>query len=309
MLIGILLAVVSAVSFNSGFVMEKRALHQLPEIHARRSAHMLVTLASSPLWLSGFALSLFGLACQVLALSKAPLSVVQPIIAAGIAVLLLLSHFVLREHLGRLEWIGVATVGVAIALIGLSLDTRSDGIGTGASFFRVVVVSVPTLVLGALTFVAAGRRQRVSAPLYGLASGLMYGVAGVATKAVSVVVETDGVVRAIPSVLASPDLYLLLGFAAAGLLMFQTGLQRGRASVVVPVSNVVSAAYPIAVGMVLFGEHLPQSAWRLVLRTAGFAGVLVGTALLSTGRGLQAAYAVDDRPIEVELEAAASASG
>lgn len=304
--VGVVLAVVAAFSFNAGFVLEKQALARLPEIHARRSFHMLRTLASAPLWLIGFAMSLFGLGCQVLALSRAPLSVVQPILASGIVVLLLLSHFALKERLGAIEWWGIGAVIAALFLVGVSLDAKAERIGTASSFGRILVVSVPTAALAGLSFFAAGRRQRGSAPLYGLAAGLVYGVAGVATKAVSVVVETDGLVRAIPKVLASPDLYLLLGFAAAGLLAFQTGLQRGRASVVVPVSSVMSAAYPIAIGMALFGEHLPESEWRVVVRFVGFAGVLVGMFLLAGGRTLEAAYAPGDEPVDRELEAAAS---
>ena len=309
MRLGILLAVVSAVCFNTSFVLEKRALHHLPEIHATRTLHMARTLLSSPLWLCGFAMSLFALGCQVLALSRAPLSVVQPVITAGIVVLLLLSRIMLKERLGSLEWLGIALVLVAIVMVGLSLDTTSEEVGTQGTFLRIAAAAVPTAGLAALAFLAANRRERGTAPLFGLAAGLVYGVAGVATKAVSVVVEDKGLLRAVPEVLTSPNLYLLLAFAASGLVTFQTGLQRGRASVVVPVSNVVSTAYPIGVGMVLFGEHFPRETWRLVLRGVGFAGVLVGTFLLASGHALEAAYATEpEEPVELELQAAAAGS-
>jgi drug/metabolite transporter (DMT)-like permease len=307
MLLGALLACASTICFNSGLVIEKRALLRLPEIHAARGLHMLRTLASSPLWLLGFMSSLAGLGLQVLALSRAPLSVVQPILAAGIVWLLLLSHFVLHEHLGRRELGGVAVVVVAILCVGASLDTKAERLGTAASFWRIVLAALPTVALSAVSFVAAGRRSRGSAPLFGLAAGLMYGVAGLATKGVSVIVETDGLIKAIPKTVASPDLYLLGAFGLIGLMMFQTGLQRGRASVVVPVSNVISTAYPIGVGMVLFGEQFPHAAWRLALRAIGFAGVAVGTFVLASGKGLAAVYATEEEPVDIEIEAAASA--
>ncbi len=121
-------------------------------------------------------------------------------------------------------------------------------------------------------------------PLFGLASGLMYGVAALATKAVSAIVEKRGIWESIPHVLASPYLYALVATSAFGLLLFQTALQRCPASVVVPVSNVVSSVYVVAVGTVIFGEHLPSAAWKLALRVVGFAAVFVSVLLLANAK-------------------------
>ena len=83
----------------------------------------------------------------------------------------------------------------------------------------------------------------------------------------------------------SPDLYVLAVTMATGLVLFQTGLQRCSAAVVSPVNIVTSTAYVIAVGTVLFNEHLPTSAGALGLRMAGFAGVVVGLVTLAVAGG------------------------
>src|SRR5205823_1504533 len=152
------------------------------------------TLLSSPKWMLGFCMSLAGLGFQVLALSHAPLSVVQPIIAAGIVVLLVLSHFILHEHLGTTEWWGVATVGAGLLLVGLSLDTK-DRVGTSGTVGRILVAAVPTAAASAGCFALAMRRTRGKAPLYGVAAGFVYGVAGLATKGVSVIVEQNHLIK------------------------------------------------------------------------------------------------------------------
>ena len=306
MFAGILLAFVAAFGFNASFVIEKRALHHLPVVHANRGIHMLRTLLTSPLWMCGLAISLAGLGAQVLALSRAPLSVVQPIIASGIVILLMLSRAALHERLGRTEWTGIVLVAIALMVIGLSLEGGASDLGDTPSLGRLGLVAVPTVAAAGLAFRAGGRRLRGSAPLYGLAAGLLYGVAGVATKGVSVLVR-DGLISSLPTVLASPQLYVLVAFSAVGLLVLQTGLQRGQASVVVPIANVLSTAYPVAVGMLLFGEELPSTTLRLMLRLAGFAGVMAGTVTLARSRGIQAAYARPDEPIDHELAAARSA--
>jgi drug/metabolite transporter (DMT)-like permease len=293
--LGVGVTVASAVLYNLGFVLEKRGLGHLPDVHARRLVHLVRSVASSPLWLMGFVLMLFGLALQILALSLIPISIVQPIFVSGVVLLLVLSHLSLGEHLGRREWGGVGAVAVALLLISLSVDSRSDTAGTKGTIVGILITGVPTVAVALWLFGGAdrmedGARSHLRAPLYGLASGLVYGVASLATKAVSSQLQTEGLVRGVPHVLASPYVYLLGASSAGGLLLFQTALQRCPASIVVPVSNVISSAYVVAAGTVLFGEHLPGQWWRLLLRVAGFVGVLAGMAVLAGARTVSESY-------------------
>lgn len=288
---GVLISVVSAVLYNVGFVLEKHALGDMDSVHARRLLHLLTSVLSSPVWVIGFCSMLGGLALQVVALSLVPISVVQPIFVSGIVVLLVLSHVALKERLGRREWAAVGLVGVALLAISLSLDTASDQAGTAGAFGSLVLAAIPTVLVAGWLFLGADRlgevttrRGQVRAPLYGLSTGLMYGVAALATKAVAAQVEKHGLWLSIPHVLASPYLYALVVTSATGLLLFQTALQRCPASVVVPVSNVVSSVYVVAVGTIIFGEHLPGSDWKLALRVVGFVGVFASVLLLANAK-------------------------
>jgi drug/metabolite transporter (DMT)-like permease len=292
---GIGLAVISAICYSCGLVMEKLALTRLPTVHARRAGAMLRILAGSPLWVAGFVLLLGGLGLQVLALSVAPISLVQPIFASGIVLLVILSHIVLDDHLGTAEWVGIAIVVVALVCLGLSVDSTVDRAGESASLVAVVVTVIPTAVVALLVFAAADRGERTRrstswrAPMYGLAAGLLYGVAGIGIKGLSTVVQQHGLVATVPRAFASPYLYLLILGAGSGLFLFQTGLQRSPAPVIVPVNNVVSSAYLIALGTVLYGEHLPTATGPLVLRLIGFAGVVLGLGALALGEDVELA--------------------
>lgn len=296
--VGIGVTVASALLYNVGFVLEKHGLTALPDVHARRLGHLLRSVASSPAWLAGFVSMLAGLALQIVALSVVPISVVQPIFVSGIVLLLVLAHLALGEHLGRRDWAGVGVVAVALLCISLSLDPRNDHAGTRGTVAGIIGIGVPTAVVAVWLFLTADRlghdgshpRTHLRAPLYGMASGLVYGVASLATKAVSAQMEKGGIFHALPHVLASPYVYLLGLSSAGGLVLFQTALQRCHASVVVPVSNVISSAYVVAVGTVLFGDHLPDTGWRVALRLVGFAGVLGGMALLAGARSVADTY-------------------
>ena len=286
--LGIALTVTSAVLYNVGFVVEKGALNRLPAVHARRLGHLLRTVLSSPRWLAGFAAILVGLGLQVVALTLVPISVVQPIFVSGIVVLLVLSHVTLGERLQRREWVGIVVVAVALLAISLSLDPHSDRAGTHGTLAALLAIGVPTVAAGLWLFATADRaarrapgRRDLGALLYGSASGLVYGVAALATKAVATEVQAHGLFTGVPWVLRSPAVYIVAGASAVGLVLFQTALQRCPASVVVPVSNVVSSAYVVAVGTILFAERLPVSDVKAGLRVAGFVGVLAGIVILA----------------------------
>jgi drug/metabolite transporter (DMT)-like permease len=283
---GVGLTVISTVLYNVGFVVEKRALGSLPEVHARRVGHLIRSLVSSPLWLGGFVLLLVGLALQVAALSLVSISVVQPIFVSGIVILLVLSHVSLGERLGRTEWVIVSLIGASLLAISLSLDAGSDKAGSHGDFALLAAAAVPTVAVALWLFFTADRAQpgvgwlgRIRAPLYGLAAGLLYGVAALAAKAVSAQIENDGLIHSIPHIVSSPFLYALGVTSATGLLLFQTALQRCPASVIVPMSNVISSTYVVVVGSAIFGEHLPTAGWKLALRVIGFVGVLASVAL------------------------------
>jgi drug/metabolite transporter (DMT)-like permease len=288
--VGIALAVFSAALYNTGIVLEKLATTRMPAVHARRSLAMLRVLFRSPLWDLGCVLVVLGLATQVVALTLIPISLVQGVIASGIVLLIILSHRVLGDRLGRYEYLGIATIGAGLILFGLSVNSRADQASSSGSFSALLVGSVPGVAAGLLLFFAAERirgtslrRARMRTPLFATASGLIYGVASLALKAVSTIVERRGLVHSIPHILSSPALYMLVVAIPLGFLLFQTALPRTVASILVPINNVISSAYFIVVGGVVFHEHLPSEVAPLIFRLMGFAAIVAGLGALAMG--------------------------
>ena len=205
----------SALFTGTGTVVEKIALQRLPDVHARRFWAMIRTLCSSSQWLWGCLLLLGGLVCQGLALSLAPISVAQPIFASGIVLLLVLSHFVLHDHLRKVEWSALATIVVALVLLGLSVDTHVDRAGATVHLGLLPAGGDPDRGRRALRLRRGrprpqhGRRvKQLRAPLFGLAAGLLYGVAGLGLKSASTYVQRYGLFGSVPHLLVSPELYV-----------------------------------------------------------------------------------------------------
>ena len=271
---GILLALVATTAYNVGLIQEKRALGQMAALDIRRVLRVIGSLMTSRAWLTGFALMLTGLACQTIALTFEPVSVVQPVLASGVVLVLVLSRLVLRERLHGGETWCVAVIAVSVVLLAMSATGAKDS--HTASPGWVAAVMVPTAVVGLAFAVAALRGHRrgstVAGVWAGVGTGLLYGVAALAIKALSGILVGHQTAAGIAiGVISSPYLYVLGGSLVVAMLLFQAALQAGRASIVVPVSNVTGSVYFIIAGTWLFHEHLPASPGRLVLRLAGIA--------------------------------------
>jgi len=296
------LALATTSAFNGGLIVEKRALSQMPPLRLNRVAGTLRTLTSSPTWLAGLSLMALGLACQVAVLALAPISVVQPVLASGVALTPLLSRLVLRERLGGRESWCVSVMVISLVLVALSQGPAGARSAGSASGWLVAAVVLPTVLAGLFIAAPGGRRQpgrhaaargggTADALLAGTGVGLMYGVSAVATKGVSGLLDRPHQPVALAAaILSSPYLYLLAGCTVLALLLYQAALQACRASVLVPVTNVVSSGYFVLVGSWLFHEQWPSSPVKLALRVAGLAAAVLVVIVLSRP---QAAPGVD----------------
>jgi multidrug transporter EmrE-like cation transporter len=287
-IVGLAVAIVSAGLYDLGYILEKQALSGLPPVRPN-PAQLARTVAGSRRWIAGFVAMLAGLGLQVVALTLAPVSVVQPVLAAGLVGLVVAGGPVLGE---RLHWRQRAALLLVIAaVIAIAISSRP-----GATLARAVpagrfsVLAVPVVFL-ALAAAAAGlrvtRRAGGTAPppwtaaaLAG-AAGLLYGLGAVAEKAVATDVVGRGIYGGVMESLSSAYPWLFLVVTLAGMVVFQVALQAHPASMVATVSNVVSSVCALAGASIVFGELLLPHGWWSVPRFAGFAGVAGALVLLA----------------------------
>jgi drug/metabolite transporter (DMT)-like permease len=303
---GIALALLAATAYNVGLIQEKRALGRMPALDLRRVPRVLARLLADPAWLAGFALMLLGLACQIVVLTFEPVSVVQPVLASGVALVLVLSRLVLRERLGAVEFWCVGAMAVSVILLAASASGAGGGAGHHASPGWMAAVMIPSAVIGLLVAASPLRSRSRShrAPAagicFGIGTGLLYGVAALAIKGLSgILVGQHGAVRVVAGLASSPYLYVLAGCSAAAMLLYQVALQSCRASIVIPVSNVTGSVYFIIAGTWLFHEHLPTSPAKLGLRLAAIVAAGLVLVILSRQPSDQAADEAGPEPAAV----------
>jgi hypothetical protein len=287
---GLLVALLSAVVYTVGLTVEQRALHGAESISINRPLHLARVLLTNPRWVLGCLFAAMGSVGLIVSLGLAPVSVAQPAFAAGVACGILVITLALGERVTRGEYVALGIMPVALGLLSLS---TAEGAETGTTADAPLLITVSLLTVAVCLVVvglAGGRGRYVSAAALGAAAGFAQGSAGLQGKGLGGLLADHGLWDAIVPALLSPYPYLYAVGWAVGIVLFQTSLQRSRASITAPVSNVVGNVFMVVMGTILFGERLPDDPVMLALRVGGFALTLVVVVLV---RGNVAAAEAD----------------
>ncbi len=258
---GLVLALASACALNWSYYVQHGAAASLPPLLLRRPFRSLAALFGNRRWLVGFWTGIGGWVLYVIALTLAPLSLVQACAAGGLAVLAALAG--VRSRRERLA-VATSIAGLVLLAISLAGPVRAS---QHASLRDAAVWMLASAAVAALAAGPAADLFSRAAGL-GMAAGVLYAAGDVGTKA-----AVSGGIHLwfVPALLACHG----LAFVA-----LQLGFQRGGALTTAGLATLWTNALPIAAGMVVFGEPLPGGALG-VARVAAFVAVVVGAALLT----------------------------
>lgn len=225
-----------------------------------------------------------GFGLHVTALALAPLTVVQPALAAGLLVLLVAGLREGGQRPGARELLGVA--GIVIGVAGLALaapDRASDDTNTGSTALALAVLGVAVIV--PQVFAVARNRQGGGGLLTTFAAGSSYAMTGVATKLVSdALVEDEWAAAAFWLVLTAM-------IAALALIDQNAALQRRSVIEVGPVVFVVPVVIPVLLAPALVGETWDSAPYGVVPLVLSLAVVCVATAALAGSHAVATASA------------------
>jgi drug/metabolite transporter (DMT)-like permease len=286
MILGLAIAVLAACCYEGGYVVQTLETRRVPR-REEIEPGLLLRLVRRPLWLAATGLSVAGAALQVLALTQAPLTVVQPTLALGLLLLLFFAHTFLGEPVGRRELGAVAAVVVGVAAIALAAPAESHHTDSDAGLAALLVV------LGAITLTPYVLRRRLTDPrprVWAAAAGDVWAAIGM---------KLIGDAIAHGSWL--PALAWLVGVGVAGLLALtaeMSALQHLPATHIAPVILAGQVLVPVVAAPLLLGEswsNTPLSGG--VLATATLL-VAVGAATLGRSGGVAEVIAGEHGPAE-----------
>jgi hypothetical protein len=208
------------------------------------------------------------------ALTLAPISLVQSVIAGGLVLLTVMAERLFGIDVSRREWIGVGLCAAGLAFLAATVghtadDKHSNYTGSTLAAYDALLVTASL----ALMWLAHVREDATGLAL-AVAAGLQWGASDVTIKALSDHLGADGV-----GVLINPLAFVILVLSLVGMVVSARSLQIGDAVPVIAATSAAANLTTIASGLVVFGEPLPDGALAVVVRLAAFCLVVAAAFL------------------------------
>ncbi len=231
-------------------------------------------LFRSPTYNLGLVVAMGGWGLHVGALSLAPISLVQSVIAGGLVLLTVTADRLFGHEVTRREWIGVGLAALGLAFLAATLEGAGDESHSDYVTSHLVVFLV--LIAGAAVMVAVLARDRLhEGVLLGVSAGLFWAASDTSIKALSGELGDSSWTV----ILFSPLALLILIASIVGLVVSARSLQVGKAVPVIALTSVAANAVTIAAGPLIFEEPFPDTPAGVVLRLAAFGLVIAAAAL------------------------------
>ena len=171
--IGLFCALLSALGTNLSFLLKQRGAVEAPDVDMRHPVRSAVDLFRSRWWSIGWGVAAVAFALHVAALTLAPISVGQAVLAGGLVFLAVLAERFFGFELGRRQWMGIVLVAVSLTLLTVTGGGGSEGANSEYSLTGMIIFESVAVGLGAAALPdprdrphprpprrAAGRRRR-----------------------------------------------------------------------------------------------------------------------------------------------------
>ena len=291
MILGLLLALASALATNVAFLLKYRGAVVVAPIRVSHPLRSAAALFRSKWFAVGWLVAILAWVLHVGALARAPLSIVQAVLSGGLVFLAVLAERFFGFRLGRWEWFGVTITAAGLAVIGLT--------GGGAnrpqhsSLAALIAVESAIFAIGAaLLAISADRRvlHRAEGLLLGLAAGALFGVSDVAIKYLT---HADGALHG----LVSP--WTLTALLAGTIAFYASArsLQLGPGVEVIAFTSVAANLSAVLGGILVFGEPIGSGPLAIGARFVAFCLVIGGAALMPSHHAEQRQPGTSQPPI------------
>ena len=276
MIVGLTLALASALATNVAFLLKQRGCVLAPSVSARHPLRSAAGLFRSRWFALGLIVAVGAWGLHVGALALASLSVVQAVLSAGLVFLAVIAERFFGFALGRRQWTGVIITTVGLALIALTLGPRGDAVpGYALAALIAVECTVFALATGVAVISNYQATLRARQGLFlGAASGALFGVSDIALKFLTHAVQ-GGVLE-----LISPWTFAALAASVVAFYASARGLQIGPGVEVIALTAVAANLTAIVGGILVFRDPVGTGPVAITGRMIAFALVVAGAALI-----------------------------
>jgi hypothetical protein len=271
--LGLLLALATAFTSVVGFLYKHRGAVESPAVSLRQPVRTSLALFRSRWYTLGILVATASWGLHVAALSLAPISLVQSLIAGGLVLLTVTADRLFAHEVTRREWVGVALAALGLAFLAATLEGAGRDAHSGYDTARLVpwVAVLSCLALTVAVWSGASRRPGIA---LGASAGLFWAASDTSIKALSGSLD-----EGIAAVLLSPLAAVIALASFAGLVVSARSLQIGKAVPVIAVTSVAANVFTIGAGPIVFAEPVPEDTVGLAVRVLAFALVVSAAAL------------------------------
>ena len=270
---GLAAAVLASILFNVGVVLQAVDARVAPRSLQLRVA-LLRRLIGRPIWVTGLVLGLLGGVPQAYAYAHAPFVLVQPVLATGLLLVLVLGARLLHEPVGARELFAVLAIIGGVALVAWGAPSHTEA-HRGA--VHVLAVFALLAVGGLLPFAVRGTRLDTGT-LVIWATGFGFAATNVGTKLLGDNFDLGHYANAAVWGLAA----LVMGIVAT--IVNMTAFQRRAATTVVPVSTAVQTFRPIVLEPLFLRERWGSAPDDGVPLLLGLLLALLGVVVLTRSK-------------------------
>jgi drug/metabolite transporter (DMT)-like permease len=277
MVLGLALAVLTAIATNLAFLFKHRGAVAAPAVDARHLLRSAADLFRTRAWTIGFSIAVGAWALHVAALALAPLSIVQAVISSGLVFLAVLAERFFGFHIGPRQWVGLGVTAAGLTVVGITGGQQPNVEQSDYSLAALIAFESSVLALAGLLVAASLRVERFrvrEGALLGAGAGALFGVSDVAIKYLA-----DPVLDSVLS-LVSP--WTLAALVASVIAFYSSarGLQLGPGIEVITLTSVAANLAAIIGGILVFHDEIGNGALEIVGRIAAFCLVILGAGLM-----------------------------
>lgn len=284
--VGIALALVAALMTNLASLLKHRGCHRVEPVRFRQPLRSARSLARSRWFAAGWGVAAIAWLIHVAALSMAPISIVQAVLAGGAVTVAVLSQRIFGDPVERQQWLALLLGGTGLALLAVTLPQLH---GSHSQFSVAAILGFEGgLALLASALALGHRSQRLAARrgvLLAVLAGVLISFAGIAIKGLFGVGDVSLAVIA-PWVALTVICGAMAQYATVG------ALQSGEAVETIGLIGLVANATQIAGGVLVFGDPLSANPLGIALQATAFAMVCAAALLLPSRSAAQLAPAV-----------------
>ncbi|MHA1820352.1 MAG: DMT family transporter [Promethearchaeota archaeon] len=290
--------IISYSLLNIGLVLEKKGASELPLIETKSLTQNIKNFLSNKIWLLGVSFTIIQYFFYMVAVQQGSLSVVSPMMGVGLIVLVLFSHYYLKEEISKTEIMAILIIITGVVSLGITSKSEEatytiSQINTIFSSGRSIIFNTIIIIIIVAPSVFSVMKKYYKADvIFGFVSGVLGGMGGVFTKGfmagLSIDTSSSDMNLIINSILNGLSnwtvwIYLIMALSVNGLSMVlqQIGFQKGKATTVSTLFSVLALITPVLAGIIIFQDWLSLSIGIIGIKIISLILIGIGVAILS----------------------------